>query len=105
MDVNDFFWLAEKLHGDNKKEVVYREVISLTYYACFHQINPLAQHINLPTPSEKTGMHKSLCWGLEQYGKHNYDSLPKDIARKFYSLGLKIETARRLRTDASYDVN
>lgn len=105
MDVEDFYRLAQQLHGNGKQEVVYREVISLSYYACFHQINPLAQYINLPTPPERKGMHSNLCWGLQAYGKHNYDNLPKDIARKFYSLGLKIEAARKRRTEASYYVD
>lgn len=103
MNAKDFYYLAEHLLNHvsvEQSEAVYREVISLSYYACFHLATPIAEG-RISKPSN-TGMHKQLCQGLKDYGKYNPDKLAKPLARKFFSLGLKLEEARKERTKASY---
>jgi hypothetical protein len=103
MDAKEFYTLAEQLHGDDKAEVVYREVISLSYYACFHLAAPLAE--NRIAKLTGMGAHRQMCQGLTDYGEYNHDRLARPLARKFYQLGLKLDEARRARATASYNLS
>lgn len=88
---NDFYTSVKALLNNNSNEIDLRNAASRVYYSIYHDvINQL--NIN-PVSDGKNGVHKSVSNGLL-----------KAPSRKVVQIGYKLDFAKKIRSNADYDL-
>lgn len=101
MSVNaeDFLLTAEQLLNNGSHEIDYRNSISRAYYATFHALTPLSNHLPRAQSYKAKGSHD------EKISKLMHCSLAHPQAKMLRAVGNEIQKRKAQRVKADYDID